>query len=264
MFDKKWLWLGFSLFLLLGSVGCGRNYAPSDNLDEVYVENIPRPILLHLEVAERYLIDGLVRESLAKLLKIQSQAQDYARFHFDLGMAYWALKQRPKAILEFERAVKINPVYGEAWNNLGLVYLQENKLDQARRCFQRALKILTYKTPELPALNLARVYLRQNKIDQAIAMAKASIDYNWRYGQAYLFLGKLLQEQGKLEQAQKILKQGVDANPNNPTLVLEYAKLLLKLGQGQEAKKWFKFLLSQDATSKEAQVARDYLDFLSQ
>lgn len=257
---KKW-WLVFSLILALGTslIGCATTNKSKNWVRE---EQIEEPILVRLELAERYLLDAKPRDALSQLLEIEPLAKNYARYHFDLGMVYMALDEKKRAQESFLKAVKIYPNYGEAWNNLGLLYLNLQEFTKAKEAFQRALDILTYKTPEFPALNLARLFWTKGDKEQAKKYAKLSIDKNWRYIPAYLFLAKILSEQGEIEAANKILERGVEANPDNPTIVLEYAKSLLRLGQEEIAKKWFLDIIKNHADSQESQVARDYLDFL--
>ncbi|SDN66033.1 Tfp pilus assembly protein PilF [Desulfonauticus submarinus] len=253
---KRLFFIGILFFIL---TSCATKQA---RIDDIYEQKIPEPILVRIELAERYIMDLRPREALRQLLTVQNSAYKYARFHFDLGMAYLALDERQKAIDSFSKAVKLSPAYGEAWNNLGLVYFASGNNQKAEKCFKKALSILTYKTPELPALNLARLYLKKGDRVQAKRYAKISVQKNWRYTSAYIFLAKLLEEENDLEGAKKILKEGVEANPDNSKLILEYAKTLLKLGQNQDARKWLEELITHHAKSDEAKMAQDYLEFL--
>ncbi|MDQ7032262.1 MAG: tetratricopeptide repeat protein [Desulfonauticus sp.] len=249
-------WIVIFIVILIGCASKG------PVIDNVYEQKMPDKLLARIELAERYLWDGAARDALKQLLIVRDDALGYARYHFDLAMCYLALDQKQQAIQEFQKALKQNPIYGEAWNNLGVIYLNQRKFELAKKCFEKALSILTYSTPELPALNMARLYLKQGNYDQAQKYVRLSIQKNWRYADAYLFLARLLTQEEKLEQANKVLQQGVEAVPEDPRLILEYAKSLLKLGYSQKAKHWFKELVQNYAKTKEAKVARDYLEFL--
>jgi len=56
---------------------------------------------------------------------------------------------------EFLIALQLNPVYTEAWNNLGFVLIRQGDLKQAEHCFRKALEY----TPEFESaqMNLSRV-----------------------------------------------------------------------------------------------------------
>ncbi|KUJ95730.1 MAG: TPR repeat-containing protein [Desulfonauticus sp. 38_4375] len=251
---RKWSLALIGIILLMGCA------ARTPSL--VKTEVIPETLLVHLELAERYLVDNNPRGALNKLLEIESQAKGYARYHFDLGLVYMALGETKLAQKSMLAAVKIKPDYGEAWNNLGIIYLKVKDIKQAQECFQRALSLLTYRTPEYPALNLARLYEEKGDRAKAKEYARISIQKNWRYVPAYLFLARLLTEENQVEESKAVLEEGVKASPDNPVIVLEYAKSLLRLGQEEQAKRWFKEIIKNHAKSEESKVARDYLEFL--
>ena len=46
-----------------------------------------------------------------------------------------------EAISRFERAADIDPTYAAAHNNLGIAYEQQGDLDNARKAYERALKL---------------------------------------------------------------------------------------------------------------------------
>ena len=46
-----------------------------------------------------------------------------------------------EAMREYQAALRINPDYSDAHNNLGVVYWQRGRLDEAKREFQTALRL---------------------------------------------------------------------------------------------------------------------------
>lgn len=56
-----------------------------------------------------------------------------------------------EATYHWDKAVKIDPTYGSAWNNLAIGYEQEGRFEEAQKAYERAL--------ELDPKNL---YIRQN------------------------------------------------------------------------------------------------------
>lgn len=46
-----------------------------------------------------------------------------------------------EAIARFERAAELDPTYAAAWNNLAIAYEQKGDLPEARRAYERALKL---------------------------------------------------------------------------------------------------------------------------
>ena len=46
-----------------------------------------------------------------------------------------------EATFWWEKAVKIDPTYAAAWNNLGIGYEQEGRFDEARKAYEKALAL---------------------------------------------------------------------------------------------------------------------------
>ena len=62
-----------------------------------------------------------------------------AQVEFGIEVAQRGLWQ--EAIYRWERAVDIDPVYAEAWNNLGIAYEHEGVFDKARDAYEKALDL---------------------------------------------------------------------------------------------------------------------------
>jgi Flp pilus assembly protein TadD len=46
-----------------------------------------------------------------------------------------------EAIRRWERAVELDPDYGQAWNDLGVGYEQQGRLDDAKKAYEKAIKL---------------------------------------------------------------------------------------------------------------------------
>jgi len=79
-----------------------------------------------------------------------------AEAFYGLGSAYLNLQKTAEARKSFERAVKLPASYPDtlanAWNNLGLLATRENRTDQAVRCFEEAVRLLA--VGDVPASQL--------------------------------------------------------------------------------------------------------------
>jgi Flp pilus assembly protein TadD len=56
-----------------------------------------------------------------------------------------------EATYRWEKAVKLDPTYAEAWNNLAIGYEHEGRFDEARKAYERAI-----------ALEPKNMFIRQN------------------------------------------------------------------------------------------------------
>ena len=236
--------------------------APGAGLQEKVT---PEQIQARLELAESYLGEQEPRLALQQILLIKPAARDNPRLYFDLGLTYMALGEEQKAEQVYLKAIQLDQNYAPAWNNLGQVYMVRGSYSQAEQAFKKALSILTYLTPEFAAYNLAHLYLRQKRIDLALQYATLSIEKNWRYIPGYILVAKLYLQKGQLNEAINLLKQGVEANPENTQIILNLAEYLVRTGDpdaNEQAKKYFRQILQLNPACQEAQVARDYLDFI--
>ena len=89
------------------------------------------------------------------------------QIHCNLGFLHWGKGDIDEAIKEYELAIKYNPDYDIAYNNLGVIYLDDlGRIPQAVDAFQKAVDL----DPNyaLAHFNLGRsVALRGEKIDAA-------------------------------------------------------------------------------------------------
>jgi tetratricopeptide (TPR) repeat protein len=61
---------------------------------------------------------------------------------YNLGIAYTFLQREQDALAHFQRCVDLNPLYVQAWYNMGQICLVKNRdYAMARHCFERATAI---------------------------------------------------------------------------------------------------------------------------
>jgi Tfp pilus assembly protein PilF len=93
--------------------------------------------------------------------------QPTAPGHTFLGWAYAHQDRLDEAIAECEKAIKIDPDYGNPWNDIGSYLMSKGELDRAIPYLKRAMQAKKYCCPYFPHLNLGRVYIAQQKFRDA-------------------------------------------------------------------------------------------------
>lgn len=93
------------------------------------------------------------------------QKRERANEYFEEGQKLqekWNYKQAAK---KYERAIKIDATYAEAYSNLGYCYRKMGKFDEAVRCYKNAIKL----KPELAEAHeyLGETYAEMGKFDLA-------------------------------------------------------------------------------------------------
>lgn len=127
----------------------------------------------------------------------------------DLGIVYLNNQQDDLAINAFEKQISINSYHYNAYDNLGRVYLRERKYDEAEKWFQKQLEIQPLHQHALTNLGIA--YLETRKFEEAVAplekaasLAPDDGETQVRLGEAYLNLGQEDKAMAAFDKAVKI------------------------------------------------------------
>jgi len=94
-----------------------------------------------------------------------------------------------KAAKYFKKAVKADPNFAFAWDNLGLMYRKLKKYDNAITAYNQSLKIDP--TGPMPLQNLAVVYTYQKKYQKAIEAFKQLSKYDKDNPEIYYGIGQI-------------------------------------------------------------------------
>ena len=87
-----------------------------------------------------------------------------AKAQVDFGIAVAKANLWPAAVSHWEKAVKLDPTYAAAWNNLGIGYEQLGRFKEAREAYEEALKLDVNNTYiKTNYLQFREIYDRQNR-----------------------------------------------------------------------------------------------------
>ncbi len=92
------------------------------------------------------------------LYKRSLEAQPTAEAHTFLGWAYSFTGNLEEAIAECQRAIALDPDFGNPYNDIGAYLIQQGKLDEAIPWLQKSIAAPRYANPEYPHTNLGRIY----------------------------------------------------------------------------------------------------------
>ena len=148
---------------------------------------------------------------------------DEADRHFHLGVVYHQQGLFDAAIVEYQKAIRLNLNNVEAYNNLGLIYIKQGKLDLAIAEFKRAIEIkLDYAEAHY---NLGTIYLEQGKREEAVAALKKTIAIDPNDADAHNNLGFAYAKEGRLSEAMLAFQKAIQINPNHPNLTIWHNKI---------------------------------------
>ena len=130
--------------------------------------------------------------------------------HNICGTILTRLQQYDLAINSFQKALKIQPKYVDAYNNLGILFKDQRDLESATECYRNALEI---KPDHAEAhYNLGAVSEIQNDLEGAIRSYQKALEIKPDLVYVYKHLGLVLQKVGKFKEAAQIYKRSIALN----------------------------------------------------
>jgi tetratricopeptide (TPR) repeat protein len=140
--------------------------------------------------------------------------------HNNLGDALLEKGSVGEAIIQFQKALQIEPNLAETHYNLGNALLQKGDMDEAIAHFQRALQIKPGYTET--HYNLGNALLQKGDMDEAIAHYQQALRIKHDYAEAHNNLGYALLQKGNVDEAIAHYQQALQIRP-------DYAKALNNL-----------------------------------
>ncbi|OGW90252.1 MAG: hypothetical protein A3A73_00650 [Omnitrophica bacterium RIFCSPLOWO2_01_FULL_50_24] len=122
--------------------------------------------------------------------KLQEAVENYrtsiqiyptAEAHTFLGWAYSFQGRFEDAILECRKAIRIDPDFGNPYNDIGAYFIEQGKFKQAVRWLKKAVRAKRYDSYCYPHYNLGRVYEHEGDWKKALACFEASVKANPDY-----------------------------------------------------------------------------------
>lgn len=83
------------------------------------------------------------------------------------GWTYSFLRDYDRAIEDCHQAIKVDPEFGNPYNDIGAYLIEQEKWDDAIPWFEKAMVAKRYEARCYPYFNLGRVYEHQRKWEKA-------------------------------------------------------------------------------------------------
>jgi len=141
---------------------------------------------------------------LRELVKIEP---DEPLFHWRLGYALSEMGRFRDAIIEFQQALKLDPVNIAAWGSLGKAYIELEDWKSAREAFEKRLSL---KESPQHYVFLAYVLLQTEQFDQAAKCCRKAIDLDRSFAEAHYNLGFAYRYTNRRDQALVSFKRAVE------------------------------------------------------
>jgi Tfp pilus assembly protein PilF len=114
-----------------------------------------------------------------------------AEAHTFLGWTYHFQGKVDEAIDECKKAIRIDPAFGNPYNDIGAYLIGRGEYDQAIGWLEQAIASQRYEAYHYPWYNLGRVYVAKESYTRARECFQKSLEIEPRYSPAAEALQKL-------------------------------------------------------------------------
>jgi tetratricopeptide (TPR) repeat protein len=153
-----------------------------------------------------------ISAALATLEQLEREHPSLARLYQERGYCYMSLRDAPRALAAFERAVHFNPALKDSWNALECLHRMTGNPDKAAVA---AAHLTTLK--ELPPEILrARSLLADGDLDSAERLLEESLTVSPDHGAARFDHARVLLARQKYAEACGQLDSLIEQEPDNP------------------------------------------------
>ena len=84
------------------------------------------------------------------------------------GTSLRSVHRVKQAIACCQRAIQVDPSFGNPYNDIGAYLIERGELDAAIPWLQKAKKATRYAAPQFPRFNLGRLYLAKDMLSAAL------------------------------------------------------------------------------------------------
>jgi tetratricopeptide (TPR) repeat protein len=180
---------------------------------------------------------GDAGEAISGLEEIVATPND-AYAHFFLGTQLLLKKKYGQAIIAFQKAVRANDLYAEAFKGLGEAYRQKGEHERARGYLDKA----------------AELFALQNRLQESKELFIEILKMSPSVRNPYNTLGIRLRQRGHCGCAVEAYLRAIELSPTDENLFYNIAKAYQFMGNQERAKHYIKRALHLNSSFKEAKA----------
>ena len=188
------------------------------------------------------------RERIAKALPFAGAETGYefGRNYLSLGSVFYERGYADASEAFFRRALQDDPTSAEALYGLGSVYLQQQKMKEARDSFERALKHQASYPGTIPNAwnNLGILSARESNTGRAIEFFQRALQIDPAHLIALMNLGNAYRQQKEWLEAKKTLQRAFDIAPDDPEVNYSLGMVCAQLEESDRAEEYLKRAVS--------------------
>ena len=164
--------------------------------------------------------------------------------HYNLGLALVLKGRVDEAIVQFHKALEIDPRNSNAHDNLGSALVQKGEGDEAIEEYQKALQ----DNPDNFEAhnNLGHAFLKRKELDAAIVQFQQAVRLNPSFADSRISLSNALLQKGQVDEAIPQFHKALEISPNVAGIHFNLANALVQKGEMDEAIEQYKEALKID------------------
>jgi Tfp pilus assembly protein PilF len=183
----------FGSFVLLGVL--------AQSCAHVATEKEQREAQAHYDLAAN-MLQKEPQGALIELDRALALDPDMPEAHHARGLLLHVAFNHPEeAIASYKKALQLRPAFSECKVNLGNVYLDQKRYDEAIPLYREALNDMLYPTPYLAQGNLGWALYKKGETDAAISSIKSAVTLNPKFCLGFRNLGTIYDETGVVDEA---------------------------------------------------------------
>jgi len=157
--------------------------------------------------------------------------------------------RREAVIGLFQRAVREDPNFWEAYYNLGIVYFNAGRYNQALEQFNKVISALP--NFDKPYYGRGLIYEEQGKYKEAIADFKRVTEFNPNDFKPFYYLGKLSLKDKNYKEAEEFLNKSIQLNPEFAPAFYEIGNIHYSQNNFRRAINFYKTASELDASNEQ-------------
>lgn len=184
---------------------------------------------------------GDIKKARELITNLYAAHPSRALYVYWLGRLDYYERRYARATDEFAAATRLDPQSVRAWDNLGLAFDMQGRMNEALDAFQQAVTLnRSGSHPSAwPPNNLGSLLLRMERPVEAEAALRESIRYDSALAQAHYRLGQALEKQNRDPEAVEQYRIAVSGDSTSPDACYRLAFLLRKMHKEKEASAMF-------------------------
>jgi tetratricopeptide (TPR) repeat protein len=170
--------------------------------------------------------------------------------HYNMGEVLLAKGKQDDAVIEFRKALEINPRYEKAYYNLGTILTGRGEKEEAITLYRKALEI--WPAYVGARVNLGATLFEKGEKAEAIAQYRIALQINPTYKLAHYNMGMALFDQGQREEALAHYRMALESDPDYADARCNLANALSAMGGRMEAIAQYRKVLESNPDYPEA------------